>query len=142
MDDLLDLLDAGLQVDLFHGDAVRLLHLGDVTHPGLQDADSGLEVGLRLGQLTGIGLGQAELVVDGGHRSGWGQSGRRGGQSGRLKTVGKTRTVNRLGQAGRRGRNSGTITTITITTVTINTVIITTVTNTTVTITTVTYYYH
>ena len=60
-DDLLDLLDARLQVDLLHGDAVRLLHLGDVTHPGLQDADSGLEVGLRLGQLTGIGLGQAEI---------------------------------------------------------------------------------
>ena len=49
-DDLLDLLDARLQVDLLHGDAVRLLHLGDGTHPGLQDADSGLEVGLRLGQ--------------------------------------------------------------------------------------------
>ena len=70
-DDLLDLLDAGLQVYLLHGDVVRVLHLGDVDSPGLQDADGVLQAGLGLGQLAVVGLGQAQLVVERGNRPGW-----------------------------------------------------------------------
>ena len=43
-----------------------MLGLGDVLATGLQDAEGGLEVGLGLLQLAGVGLGQAKLVAAGG----------------------------------------------------------------------------